>query len=102
MSPIANTASKPVSSDAVEAAVQIPLVPCPLLNADADGSQAMSPAAPMTGSALGWTCTVVVSTGSVLPALSTEKNLNVVGWVIVKPWPFQTGLEVVGVDPSVV
>ena len=55
----------------------------------------------MTGSAFGATCTCWVCTASVLPALSTEKNLNVVGWLIVNG-AVNTGLEVVGVVPSVV
>jgi hypothetical protein len=72
-----------------------------LLNAGAAGSQAMSPAAPMIGSAFGCTCTCWACTASVLPELSTEKNLKVVVWLIVNG-PVKTRLAVVGVDPSVV
>src|SRR6266567_4837320 len=101
-SPIGSTASIPVSRETVLIALQSVAVPLPLLYAGAAGSHAMSPAAPMTGSGFGWTCTVWVFTASVLPALSTEKNLKVTAWLMVKGWPFQTGLEVVGVEPSVV
>ena len=55
----------------------------------------------MTGSAFGCTCTCWVCTASVLPELSTERNLNVVVWLIVNG-AVKTGLAVVGVDPSVV
>ena len=36
-----------------------------------------------------------------LPALSTEKNFSVIGCLMVNGWT-KTGLEVVGVEPSVV
>src|SRR5215469_14452384 len=101
-SPSGRTASIPVSRLAVDAATQSPPKPSPLLNPAAVGSQAMSPAEPMTGSGFGCTCTVVVLTGSVLPALSTEKYLTVMFELIVNGWLFHVGLEVVGVDPSVV
>ena len=61
----------------------------------------MSPAAPTIGSVRGAACTVTVSTASVLPLLSTEKNLKVVSLLIVNGRP-AFGLDVVGVDPSVV
>src|SRR6516225_5585720 len=96
-----STASRPVSRPAVAAALQSVSVPTPLLYAGEAGSQAMSPAAPTTGSAFGWTCTCWVWTGSVLPALSTEKNFSVIGLLMVNGW-VKTGLEVVGVEPSVV
>ena len=92
----------PVSRPTVWEATQSGGTPSPLLYAGAVGSQAMSPAEPMTGSAFGWTCTCRVCTASVLPELSTEKNLKVTGWLMVNGWPFQTGLAVVGVEPSVV
>ncbi len=61
----------------------------------------MSPAVPTTGSVRGVASTVSVWTGSELPLLSTEKNLNVVLPLIVNAWP-AFGLAVVGVEPSVV
>src|SRR6266568_5883619 len=85
-SPSGSTASTPVSRLAVAAATQSLPKPSPLLNAAAVGSQAMSPAEPMTGSGFGWTCTVWVCTASELPALSTEKNWNVMFELIVKGW----------------
>ncbi len=101
-SPSGSTASIPVSRAAVLFALQSVAVPLPLLYAGAAGSQAMSPAAPMTGSGFGWTCAVCVCTASVLPTLSTEKNLKVAVWLMVKGRPSQAGLDVVGVEPSVV
>src|SRR6266566_1104033 len=82
-SPTGSTASTPVSRTAVLFALQSVAVPLPLLYAGAAGSHAMSPAAPTTGSGFGWTCTVCGCTASVLPALSTEKNLKVAVWLMV-------------------
>ena len=61
----------------------------------------MSPAEPMTGSAFGRTSTCCVCAASTLPALSTEKNLNVVASVI-RTGSVYSVLAVVGVVPSVV
>jgi hypothetical protein len=92
----------PVSRADVAFARQSVAVPLPLLYAGDAGSHAISPAAAMTGSAFACTCTVCDWTASALPALSTEKNLKVVVWLMVMGWPFQAGLDVVGVEPSVV
>src|SRR5665647_2606760 len=101
MSPRGSTASTPLSRPTVCEARQSVAVPLPLSNAGAAGSQAMSPAAPTIGSTLGCTNTCCVFTCSTLPGLSTEKNLNVVGELMVNGREY-TVLDVVGVEPSVV
>src|SRR6266702_2986145 len=100
-SPSGSTASIPVSRPTVREAVQSVLVPSPPLNAVDEGSQAISPAAPMIGSGFGCTWTCCVLTASTLPTLSTEKNVKVIGALIVNGL-LNTGLDVVGVEPSVV
>src|SRR2546425_5781176 len=94
-SPTGSTASTPVRSCTVSEARQSVAVPRPPLNADDEGSQAISPAAPMIGSGFGCTCTCCVLTASTLPTLSTEKNLKVIGALIVNGL-LNTGLDVVG------
>src|SRR5439155_13090540 len=101
LSPMGSTASTPLSSGAVCLARQSPSVPSPALNAGAPGSQAMSPAAPMTGSGLAATWICRTPADSMLPALSTEKYRIVVGPVTVNG-RLKTGLDIVGAELSVV